>query len=78
MEEVKTWFSSEVAQMFDEAELKDIESHARELVEADGETWSALHHWETHSAFHHWSASPHHRGSIPIEFKLDDDILYIF
>ena len=69
MEEVKTWYSAELAKTFGEAELKDIESHAREMVEADGETWSA---------FHHWSASPHHRGSIPIEFKLDDGILYIF
>ena len=63
MEEVAAWFSKELAQMFDEAELKDIESHVRELVKSDG---------ETHSAFHH-------RGTIPIEFKLDDnDILYIF
>ena len=71
MEEVKTWYSAELAKTFDEAELKDIEEHARELVEADGETWSA---------FHHWSDSPHHRGSIPIEYRLSDDgmTLYIF
>ena len=71
MEEVKTWISAELATTLDGAELKDIESHAREMVEADGETWSA---------FHHWSASPHHRGPIPIEYRLDDDkaTLYIF
>ena len=71
MEEVKTWISAELAKAFDEAELKDIESHAREMVEADGETWSA---------FHHWSDSPHHRGAIPIEYWLGDDYqtLYIF
>ena len=56
MEEVKTWISAELAKAFDETELKEIEGHARELAEADGETWSAFHH----------------RGSIPIEYKLDD------
>jgi len=62
MEEVATWFSAELAQLFDVAELKEIESHARELVEADGETWSAFHH----------------RGSIPIEYKVVEGTLYIY
>ena len=64
MEAVATWFSSEVASWFDESELAEIEEHARTLIEEDGETWSAFHH----------------RGTIPIEFKLDSDgqTLYIF